>query len=135
MMEENSKNPENFSVFKGLEELKRDCTYKWEPVVKKRTGMCLEYCKKYEMVSRWVQVDRIRVNYITHLLSLKHPTYFNWGYMDGYITLGGTRHFIALFPTMFYNSPQFEAALDMILYRLLLFSESSDTIWYRLFEL
>ena len=58
--------------------------------------------------------------------------------MDGYITLGGKGvvpttckinfenispdgHLIELSPTMPYNSPQFEASLDMILNRPLLF--------------
>ena len=71
-------------------------------------------------------------------MSLKHPTYFKSDYMDGYITLGGTGvvpttckinfenispdgHLIELSPTMPYNSPQFEASLDMILNRPLLF--------------
>ena len=72
------------------------------------------------------------------MMSLKHPTYFTSGYTDGDITLGGTGavpmtctinfenissggHLIELFSTTLYDSPQFEAALDMILYRLLLF--------------
>ena len=77
------------------------------------------------------------------MLSLKHPTYYDPDYMDGYITLGGagvvpmTRtvtadtldpngNFFELFPNAPPDTADYESTLDMILYNLLL-SETSLT--------